>query len=383
MDFDLSDMQRSLQKSITEFARRELNDELAETDAQARFPMDKWRRICDMEVIGIPIPEAYGGQGEGILTTLVAIEALGNGCRDSGLIHCLITQILCALQIAHFGDEKQKQRWLPGICRGEIICSQAITEPDAGSDTLSIQTAAERIAAGGYDLNGTKIFITNGPIADLVIVFAVTDPAKKNMAGISCLLVEDGRSGFRRGRPLDKMGLRTLQNGELVFTDCGVPAENLLGKEGQGAMILNEAMQVERTLIPGAHIGIMQRTLDACVKYANGRHQFGQPIGRFQAVSRKIAEMRVNLELGRLILYKAAWLKDQKKRAYMEASIAKLFISENLKKACLEAVQLHGAYGFMKEFELERDLRDSIAATLYSGTSEIQNNIISSLSGLK
>lgn len=383
MDFILSDMQRSLQNSIIEFARRELNDQLAEADAQARFPMEKWRRVCGMEVVGIPVPEAYGGQGEGLLTALAAIEALGYACRDSGLIHSLITQMLCALQIVHFGNEDQKQRWLPGICRGEIICSQAVTEPDAGSDMMSIRTSAERSGSGAYRLNGTKMFITNGPIADLVIVFSVTDPEKKTMGGTSCLVVENGRSGFRRSAALDKMGLRTLQNGELIFTDCRVPPENLLGKEGQGAMIINEAMQVERTLIPGAHIGTMQRILEVCVKYANGRRQFGQPIGRYQAVSQKIARMRVNLELGRLILYKSAWLNDRKKRAYLEASIAKLFISEHLKKACLEAVQLHGAYGFMKEFEIERDLRDSIAATIYSGTSEIQYNIIARLSGLK
>lgn len=382
MDFSLTKMQLALRKSIIEFSRNELNNDLIEIDNKALFQEDIWRKISELDLIGLPVPEKYGGHGESILTTLTAIEALGYACKNSGLVHALITQILCALQISLFGDTRQMQKYLPAICKGEIICAQAITEPEAGSDANAITTTADRCPEG-YTINGTKIFISNGPIADLVIVFAVTNHDRKSFGGISCFLVEKQRKGFNRSRPLDKMGLRTLQNGELVFKNCVVPEKNLLGNLGQGSIIFDETMQLERTLLFGAHIGAIKRVLEASVRYSNGRHQSGQPIGRYQSISNKIAEIKVNLELGKLILYKSAWLKDQKKRANLETSIAKLFISESLKNACLEAVQIHGAYGYMKEFEIERDLRDSIASTIYSGTSEIQKNIISKLAGLK
>jgi alkylation response protein AidB-like acyl-CoA dehydrogenase len=235
---------------------------------------------------------------------------------------------------------------------------------------------------GAYILNGAKLFITNGPIADVVVVFAVTDPDKKTLGGISCFIVEKEFEGFERCKPMEKMGLTTLQNGELVFKDCPVPQDRLLGKEGQGAIIFNESMELERSLLPATHLGTLERILETSVKYAKERSAFGQSIGKFQSVANKIAEMKVNLELGRLILYKAASLKAQGKRVTLEASIGKLFISESLKKACLDAVQIHGGYGYMTEYEVERDLRDSIAATIYSGTSELQLNIISRLIGL-
>jgi alkylation response protein AidB-like acyl-CoA dehydrogenase len=229
----------------------------------------------------------------------------------------------------------------------------------------------------------SKIFITNGPVADVVIVFAVTDSQKKKFGGISSFLVDKEVQGFSRGEPLEKMGLRTLKNGELFFEDCSIPKEKLLGREGQGMFIFNEVIEWERALLSAAHIGTMERIFEICNKYVETRNQFAHPIKNFQSVSNKIASMKVNIELGKLILYKIAWLKDRKRKATIEASIGKLFISESFKKACLDAVQLHGAYGYMKEFEIERELRDSIASTIYSGTSELQKNLIANLASAK
>lgn len=381
MDFSLNGTQISMKDSITKFAHNELNNDLINNDEKSLFPSSNWKKCAQMGLLGLPISEDYGGVNEDLLTTAIAIEALGYGCRDSGLVHAIVTQILCALQIALFGNDFQKQNYLPKICKGEMICAQAITEPDAGSDALAMRTKAEKLN-GKYVINGSKMFISNAPIADTVLVFALTNPERKKFGGISCFIVEKGLEGFICGKPLDKMGLRTLQNGELVFDECVIPLDNLVGVEGQGSIIFNETLQLERTLLFASHLGTMQRIIEVCIKYAKERHQFGQPIGKFQSVSNKIADMKVSIELGRLILYKSAWLKDQEKRAHLETSITKLFISESLKQACLDAIQIHGGYGYMKEFEIERDLRDSIASTLYSGTSEIHRNIIAALVGL-
>ncbi len=382
MDFSYTDDQIDLRESIIKFSEQELNHDIAEHDKKGIFPTDKWQKCTDMQIMALPFPEEYGGHGANFLTTVLSYNALGYACKDAGLVHAIGTQILCGFQILLFGNDEQKESLLPAVCSGEKIFAQAITEPGSGSDALSMRTKAEKTSTGTYVLNGSKTFITNGPIADVVVVFAVTDPAKKALGGISSFIVEKEFVGFERCKPLEKMGLRTLQNGELVFENCTVPQTHLLGREGQGALIFNESMELERCFLPAAHLGTMERVVEKCVRYVNERSAFGNTIGKFQAVANKIAQMKVNIELSKLMLHKAATLKDQKKRAALEASIAKLFISESLKKACLDAVQIHGGYGFMTEYEIERDLRDSIAATIYSGTSEMQYNMISRLLGL-
>ncbi len=380
MDFSFTEEQKDFRDSIITFAQKELNiDE--KYDVQNLFPEQFWKKCADFSIMALPFPEEYNGCGMDLLTTAISIEALGYGCGDNGLVHAIVSQLICGIQIFLFGTERQKNEYLPLISNGEKIAAQAITEADAGSDISSMRTNAEK-HNDNYILNGTKMFISNGPIADFVIVFAVTNPERKTIGGISCFIVDKELQGFRRCKALDKMGLRTLQNGELVFENCKVTSDKLLGKEGQGGIMFNEAMEWERILLFASHLGRMGSILEKSVRYAKDRHQFGQSIGKFQSISNKIADMKVNLELGKLILYKAAWLKDQKKRATIESSICKLFISESLKKACLDAVQIHGAYGYMKEFEIEKDLRDSIASSIYSGTSELQKNIISKLSGL-
>jgi alkylation response protein AidB-like acyl-CoA dehydrogenase len=381
MTFDLTEEQRKLQKIIVDFARQELNPGAAERERAGEFPKDLWDKCAEMRILALPFPEEYGGDGFDFVTTVAAFHALGYACKDAGLAHALASQMIGGLQILLFGSEDLKTRVLPDLAAGKLIYAQAITEPDSGSDAFAMRTRAVK-TADGYTLNGTKTMISNGPVADRVLVFAVTDPEKSTLNRASCFLVSKDDPGFSAGKPFDKLGLRTMLNGELVFDNCQIPASALIGREGQGAILFNEAMEWERTLLPALLLGELDRVLETCVVYAKEREAFGKPIGDFQAVSHKVATMKMNAELGKLILYRAADLKDRRKRAPLETSVAKLFISESLKQGCLDAVQIHGGYGYTSEFDVERELRDSIASTIYSGTSEMQKNIIAHLSGL-
>jgi alkylation response protein AidB-like acyl-CoA dehydrogenase len=381
MVFSLNEEQVALRQNIIKFAQNELNKNLIENDNNSKFDHEKWKKCADLGLLSLKVPQQYGGSAADPLTIFTTLEALSYACKDSGLVHALITQLCCIVLLELFGNENQKIKYLSKLASGDLVAAQAITEPEAGSDVSSISTRAER-QTNHFTLNGRKTFTSNGPLADIIFVFAVTDPKRKHLGGISCLLVEKEMNGFNRDKPFEKMGLRTLQNCDLIFEDCQVPCENLLGREGQGMIIFNEVIEWERALMAATHLGNLERILELCIKYATTRIQFGQPIGKFQAIANKIANMKVNIELGKLIVYKIGWLKGKDKRATLESSIAKLFISESLKSAALEAIQIHGAYGYMKEFEIERELRDSIAATIYSGTSEMQKNIIANLAGL-
>lgn len=381
MDFGYSPEQKDLIKTVADFARKELNEDIESRDHEGEFSRSGWEKCAQMQLMALPFPEEYGGCGLDFLTTAVTFEALGKGCRDGGLVHAIGAQLLCGIQILQFGSEDQKKRFLPGICSGHLIAAQAITEPDAGSDPMSMKTRARRVD-DTWVLSGSKSFITNAPIADLAIIFAVTDPERPSLGRISVFLVEMDSEGVSRSRPMEKLGLRTLQNGEIYLEDCTVPGDGMLGKEGQGVIIFNESMEWERSLLPAAQIGALEHIIETCVKYANTRKAFGQSIGQFQGVSHRISQMKVNLEVGRLGLYRAAWMKAVGKHAALESSAAKLFVSEIFKSACLDAVQVLGGYGYSKEYGLERDLRDSVAGTIFSGTSEVQKNIISKLLGL-
>jgi alkylation response protein AidB-like acyl-CoA dehydrogenase len=265
---------------------------------------------------------------------------------------------------------------LPKLASGEFIGALALTEPEAGSDAFHLRASARR-EGDGWVLNGTKVFVTNAPIADLFTVFATEDPAK-DMRGLCCFLVEKGLRGVRIGRNLPKAGLRTSPWAEVVLDDCRIPAGNLLGRAGGGAAVFNDAMEWERIGIMAWSLGAMERQLEACVRYCGLRQQSGRPLNRFQAVSHKLADMKVRCEAGRLLLYRAAWLKQCGRNCHAEAAQAKLFVSEAYVKNSLEAVQLHGAFGYAAESGLERELRDALAGTIHSGTSEIQRNIIAS-----
>jgi alkylation response protein AidB-like acyl-CoA dehydrogenase len=381
MDFTFTEEQQEIRKTIIDFARRELNSGIRERDRTSVFSRDLWQKCAEMRLLALPFPEACGGDGFDFVTTVAAYHALGYGCKDYGLILALASQIICGLTIQLFGNEEQIMTLMPDLAAGKLIYCQGITEPGSGSDGFAMLSQAIKKDCG-YVLNGTKTMISNGPVADRALIYAVTDLTKKTLSRISCFHVSKGEAGFSAGNPMEKMGLRTMTNGELVCTDHYVPASAMIGREGQGVMLFSEIVEWERVIVCAGLLGELERILEECIQYANERQAFGQPIGNFQAISHKIARMKLNAELGRLSLYHAASLKTKRKRAALESSVMKFHISESLKQACLDAVQIRGGYGYMSEYDAERDLRDSIACTLYSGTSEMQLNTIARLSGL-
>ncbi len=381
MDFSYTEEQRTFRESTIKFAAAALNPGAKDRERRSEFHREGWRKCAEFGIQGLPMPEAYGGLGRDILTCIAAMEGLGYACRDSGLLFSINSHIwTCESPILKFGTERQKERYLPGLIDGSLVGGHAMTEPESGSDAFNMKCRAVK-KGDRYVLNGTKMFISNAPIADVLLVFAVTD-AKKGFTGFSVFLVEKGFPGFSVGKPLEMMGLKTCPMGEVVLEDCEVPEENRLGKEGGGAAIFNSEMEWERSCLFATHVGAMEKDLEDCIEYVKLRRQFGQAIGKYQSVSNKIAEMKVRLELARLALYKVAWLKASGKRAPIESAVAKLFISESYVENCLEALQIHGAYGYSQELNFERNLRDSVAGKIYSGTSEIQKNIIASFLGL-
>lgn len=382
MDFSFTEEQVMLRDSIVRFAASELNDDLVDRDRDEAFSREAWRRCGQMGLLGLPAPESFGGSNADPLTCAVALEALGYACRDGGLVFSVCAHVLaCVVPVWQHGSEAQKDRFLTGLCDGTLVGAHAITEPGSGSDTFSMRTRATR-EADGWRLNGTKTFISNGPVADVVVVFAVTDADKKFHGGVTAFLVERGTPGFTAGQKFAKMGLRTSPVGELVFDDVVLPDSAVLGTVGGGASVFQTAMEWERSLLVAAHIGTIERLLETSVKYARTRSQFGQAIGKFQGVAHKVADMKVQLEAARLLVYRTATRLGTSRSISLDASISKLFVSESLVKAALDAVQLHGGYGFMAEYEVERALRDAVGSTLYSGTSEMQRNIIARWMGL-
>ena len=381
MEFSLSAEQRELKEVAAAFARKELNQDLAKREEASEFPLEAWRACARFGIQGLPVPAELGGGGSDILTTVLVMEALGYGCHDNGLIFSLNAQMWSLeLPLVKFGTPAQQQAYLPGLVSGDLIGVHAMTEPDSGSDAFSMRTRAER-RGDHYLLSGTKLYITNAPVADVVLVFAA-HPGQPRLAGISAFLVDKGTPGFTVSRSLEKMGLRTSPMGEVMLADCLVPAGKRLGPEGAGMAIFNSSMEWERSCILASAVGAMQRQLETCVGYARARKQFGQAIGKFQSVASKVADMYLRLEAARLLIYQAAWLKQQGRPALAEAAAAKLFTSEAWVASSLDAIQIHGAYGYMKEGGIERDLRDAVAGTIYSGTSEIQRVVLSRMLGL-
>jgi alkylation response protein AidB-like acyl-CoA dehydrogenase len=382
VDFSFTEEQKVLRDSIVKFAQRELNDHVIERDREGTFPRELWKKCASIGIPGLPVPESYGGSDMDALSCAIALEALGYGCRDGGLVFALCAHLLaCVVPITKHGSDAQKRRYLPGLCDGTLIGMHAITEPNSGSDTFAMRTRAER-DGDAWRLNGTKTFVSNGPTGDVAIVFAVTDAAKGFHGGLTAFLIEAGTAGFSPGSKFDKMGLRTAPIGELVLEDVRLSPEAVLGGVGAGGQLFATAMDWERTLLVACHIGTLSRLLETSIAYARTRSQFGQVIGKFQAVAHKIADMKVQLEAARLLTYRSAWRLDNTRNASLDASMTKLFVSESLVKAALDTVQIHGGYGFMVEYEVERALRDAIGSTIYSGTSEMQRNIIARWLGL-
>jgi hypothetical protein len=382
MEFSFSEEQKLLRDSIVRFSREVLSPGAGERDRKQEFPRELWRKCGEIGIQGLPVPPQYGGSGVDPLTCAIALEALGYGCRDGGLVFSLCAHLLsCVVPLWQHGNEEQKRRYLPGLCNGELVGVHAITEPGSGSDVFSLRTRAEP-DGDGFRINGTKTFISNGPVADLVIVFALTDPDKGYHGGVTAFLVETTAPGFAVSQRFEKMGLRTSPIGELVFEDVAVAAGGVLGGVGGGSAVFTHAMDWERVCLFAAHLGTMERLLQRAIAHARTRSQFGQRIGKFQAVAHRIVDMKVHLEAARLLVYRAASRLERTRTVSMDAAIAKLFVSESLLRAALDTVQIHGGYGYMTEYEIERALRDAVGSTLYSGTSEMQRNIIARWLGL-
>jgi alkylation response protein AidB-like acyl-CoA dehydrogenase len=382
MDFSWTPEQLELRDSVLEFARKALDDGFEARERAGTFSRALWRACAEFGIHGLPIPEEYGGSGQDPLTTMLAMEALGLGCRDQGLLFSIHAQMWSIeMPILKFGTAEQRAHYLPPLCDGSLIGAHGMTEPDTGSDAFALRTRAEK-RGDCYVLNGTKMFVTNAPESELILVFATVAP-KRGMWGVTAFLVDRDTPGISTGNPIPKMGLTTSPMGEIVFEDCQVPASALLGREGQGSVIFNHSMAWERSCILASTVGAMEHQLDVCLTYARERHQFGRPIGSFQLVAAMMAEMKLRLETSRLLLYRAAWTQASGADNALDGAMAKLYISEASVQSALDAIQVHGGYGFMREFGVERDLRDNMGARLYSGTSEIQRLMIARHLGLR
>lgn len=377
MHFDWTDEQLALQKAVLDFASSELSRRDGEPEGLWR---EGWKKCANFGILGLFFPAIFGGQDAGGLETALAMESLGTVCPDAGLLFALSAQMWSVqMPIWRFGTDSQKSRYLPDLINGSLIGAHGMSEPESGSDAFSLRTTAKR-DGDEYILNGKKTFVTSAPDADLFVIFArLTD--RQGLFGLTAFLVE--RSwGVRVGAPIHKMGLNGAPMAEVYLDDCRVPKENRLGGEGQGARIFNDSMEWERTYILAWQLGVMQRQLLQSVRYASERKLGGKPISGFQAVSHRIADMEIRLEAARLLLYRAAWLKSKGKPAAKESAVAKIFAAEAAVASALDAIQLHGGYGYSTEIGVECALRDSIGGRIYSGTSEVLRNIISHELGL-
>jgi len=376
MDFSFTPEQKAFYEEVLKFSQKELAPLAEEADWKGEFCWPAWRKMGAFGLLGLILPEKYGGSGADVVTACLAGEAVAKGGAEGGL--CLswgAHTYLCADTIFVHGNEEQRTRYLPKLATGEWVGAFGLTEPGAGSDAAAIRTSALR-KGDYYYLNGTKMFITNGPIADVLVIIAITDKEKKS-SGISAFIIEKNYPGFSVGRELKKMGVKASTTGELIFEDCPVPVSNLLGKEGDGFLIALGTVEWDRSTLMAPFLGGLEYALEACVKYARERKQFGRPIASFQAIQHKLADMKVIIEAMRLLLFRVAWLKDQGKFINpVEAAEAKLFVGEFGMKAASEAVQIHGGYGLMHEYPVERIFRDAKLAAIGGGTSEIMRLII-------
>lgn len=380
MEFGWTDTQQVGYEECVSFAREQLNDNLGQRDQLGEFHEEFWGKCCDFGVTGWRIPSKYGGTAVDVVSTVRMLEGIGYGCRDNALTLGLSGQIWTVQEpLLQFGSEQQKLRYLPRLCSGELLAADAITEPQSGSDVFSLKTRAARVE-GGYLLNGQKCYIGLAPIAGISLVYASTNPSAKQW-GVSAFIVESGFDGYVASQPREKMGLRTSFIGDIFLKDCFVPEANRLGSEGAGFAIFNYASNWERSFIFSSHVGAMARQLDECVDYAAQRQQFGKPVAAFQSVSNRLAEMKLRLETSQLLLYKLAWLKQRGEPAAMESAMAKLHLGEAIAANSLDAMRIHGARGYLKEHDVEREVRDALGGLIYGGTSDIQRNIIAGLLG--
>jgi alkylation response protein AidB-like acyl-CoA dehydrogenase len=369
------DEQQRLQDAAIAFARAEIPDDIVRRDRNEEFSRAAWNKLAEFGIFSMPLAAEYGGLGLKLTDVIAVMEGLGYAMSDHGLLFSIHAHLWTnSLPIQTFGTRQQQERYLPRLASGEWIGANAASEPNAGSDIFAMRTRAER-RGDVYVLNGSKTFVTNAPVADVFVAYATVDPALGPM-GITAFIVERNAPGLKLGNKLEKMGLRTSPMSEVIFENCEVPASNRLGREGRGVGVFESSMEWERGCILANYLGLMKRQLKRCVDHARTRKQFGQPIGKFQSVANRIVDIKVRLETCRPLVYRLGELKDNNRPAMMEAAIAKLYVSEAFVATCMDTLQIHGGYGYMVEQGIERELRDAMASTLYSGTSEIQRNVI-------
>ncbi len=381
IDLTYTEQQQNLRKEIIMFAQEQLQLNLSERDHLSKFLRENWVACAKQGILGLYVPEKYGGRNYDAVTTVCVMEGLGYGCADNGLTLALNGQMWAVQEpIVKFGSEEQKQKYLPGMIRGELFGAHAMTEAQSGSDAFSLDTRAAKVE-GGYILNGRKIYIGLAPVSDIILTFATIDPTLGRW-GVTAFIVEANAKGIVLESAKSKMGLRTSPMGDVVFKDCFVPDSSLLGKPGAGASIFANSMEYERSFIFSSHVGSMARQLEQTIQFANERKQFGQAIAKFQTVSNRIVDMKIKLETARLFLYRVARLIDQNKSPAMEAAMTKLVVSELFLENSLDAIRIHGGKGYLSEYGIERDLRDAIGGVIYSGTSDIQRRVIAGLLGI-
>ncbi|ABB15094.1 acyl-CoA dehydrogenase [Carboxydothermus hydrogenoformans] len=375
MDFRLSEEHELLRQTVRDFAEKEVAPSAAERDEQERFDREIFKKMAELGLTGIPWPEEYGGAGMDYIAYAIAVEELSRVCASTGVTLSAHVS-LGSFPIYKYGTEEQKQKYLKPLALGEKLGAFGLTEPSAGSDAGSLKTTAVR-DGDYYILNGSKIFITNGGEAEIYVVFATVDKSKGHR-GISAFIVEKGTPGFSFGKKEKKLGIRSSPTVELVFENCRIPKENLLGEEGQGFKIALSTLDGGRIGIAAQAVGIAQGAYEAAVKYAKERTQFGKPIAEFQGVSFVLADMATKIQAARLLVYHAAWLESNNLPYGKAAAMAKLFASETAMEVTTKAVQIFGGYGYTREYPVERMMRDAKITEIYEGTSEVQRIVISS-----
>lgn len=373
MNFELTENQKMIRDMVREFAEREIAPVAAELDKKEEYPTEILKKMAQLGLLGIIVPSQYGGAGADTVSYVLVVEEISKKCASTGVIASVHNSLAC-WPIMKFGTDEQKEKYLPVLAKGEKIGAFAGTEPNAGSDLGAMETTAV-LDGDEYVINGTKTFITSGSKAGVIIVFANTYKSKESK-GISAFIVENDMPGFKVGSVFEKMGINANHVAELIFEDMRVPKENLLGEEGEGFKIALMTLDGGRIGIGAQAVGIAQRALDESIEYAKQREQFGRPISKFQAIQWMIADMATRIDAARLLVCNAAYAKDQGKRFSKEAAMAKLFAAETAMDAALKAVQIHGGYGYTKEYVVERLFRDAKITEIYEGTSEIQRLVI-------
>jgi butyryl-CoA dehydrogenase len=374
MDFRLTEEQELIRKNMREFAEKHVDPIAVEIDENSRHPVELFKKLGHGGWMGIPIPQQYGGAGADFLTHVVVVEEISRSCSSTGFTLSFHAGII-GMSLFLFGNEDQKKKYLVPLAMGQHLGSFALTEPGAGTDVMAVATTAVH-QGNNYVINGTKTFVSNGPIADTYIIFAWTDKTA-GKKGMSAFIIPRGTSGLKPGEHFQKMGLRSSQTSEVVFRDCQIPEENLLGQEGDGLFIAMTGFDRGRIGIAAQAIGILQAALDESIKYSKERIQFGKPIASNQAIAWMIADMATDLSAARHLTYLAAWLKDNNQPFSKEAAMAKLFATEAAVRHTIKAVQIHGGYGYIKGAKVERLMRDAKIAEIYEGTSEAQRMVIS------